>query len=90
MKKQKNKSESKNGAAVIDEPKDQLEPVENRGVDSAEQAEDQGRESSTESQERNREVIEKRAYEIYESRGREDGRALEDWLQAEEEISNRI
>lgn len=30
--------------------------------------------------------IAKRAYELYESRGREDGRALEDWLSAEEEI----
>jgi len=27
-----------------------------------------------------------RAYELYEQRGRQDGYALEDWLQAEREI----
>ncbi len=27
-----------------------------------------------------------RAYEIYEKRGREDGHALEDWLQAQSEL----
>ncbi len=27
-----------------------------------------------------------RAYELYEARGREDGREVEDWLQAEQEI----
>lgn len=27
-----------------------------------------------------------RAYELYQSRGREDGRDLDDWLQAEDEI----
>jgi hypothetical protein len=27
-----------------------------------------------------------RAYEIYEQRGREDGHALDDWLQAEQEL----
>ena len=27
-----------------------------------------------------------RAYEIYESRGKIEGRALEDWLQAQEEV----
>jgi hypothetical protein len=30
--------------------------------------------------------IAERAHEIYQSRGGEDGRALEDWLQAEREI----
>jgi hypothetical protein len=30
--------------------------------------------------------IRRRAYELYEERGREDGRELEDWLRAEEEI----
>ena len=30
--------------------------------------------------------IRRRAYELYEQRGKEDGRDLEDWLQAEEEI----
>jgi len=29
------------------------------------------------------ERIRLRAYELYEARGREDGRALDDWLQAE-------
>jgi Protein of unknown function (DUF2934) len=30
------------------------------------------------------------AYDLYEQRGRGDGRALEDWLQAEAEILRRI
>jgi hypothetical protein len=32
------------------------------------------------------ERIRRRAYELYEQRGREDGFALDDWLQAEAEI----
>lgn len=35
-------------------------------------------------------TIARRAYEIYESRGREDGFALADWLQAERELSVSI
>jgi hypothetical protein len=31
--------------------------------------------------------IRSRAYELYEARGREDGRDLEDWLRAESEIT---
>jgi Protein of unknown function (DUF2934) len=38
----------------------------------------------------NREEIEIRAYEIYQERGREDGHALEHWLAAEEELTNRL
>lgn len=34
----------------------------------------------------NSERIQKRAYELYEARGREGGHDLEDWLQAEAEI----
>jgi Protein of unknown function (DUF2934) len=34
----------------------------------------------------NVEMVQRRAYEIYESRGRVDGAALEDWLQAEHEL----
>ena len=30
--------------------------------------------------------IRRRAYELYEQRGREDGRDVEDWLRAEDEI----
>ena len=30
--------------------------------------------------------VERRAYELYEGRGREDGRDWDDWLQAEREI----
>jgi len=30
--------------------------------------------------------VRRRAYELYEERGREDGHELEDWLRAEEEI----
>ena len=32
------------------------------------------------------EIIQRRAYEIYESRGRGEGAALDDWLQAEHEL----
>ena len=38
-----------------------------------------------ESVERLQKQIRVRAYELYEQRGREDGRDLEDWLQAETE-----
>jgi Protein of unknown function (DUF2934) len=33
--------------------------------------------------------IARRAYELYETRGQEDGHDLEDWLRAEEEITGR-
>jgi hypothetical protein len=33
--------------------------------------------------------IQQRAYELYEQRGRTDGRELDDWLQAECEIKGR-
>lgn len=33
------------------------------------------------------EQIRRRAYELYEQRGREDGRQLDDWLQAESELT---
>lgn len=36
-----------------------------------------------------REQIANRAYEIYENRGREPGRELEDWLAAESELRNQ-
>jgi hypothetical protein len=35
------------------------------------------------------EQIGRRAYELYEARGREDGHDLEDWLRAEQEITGR-
>ena len=35
------------------------------------------------------EVIRQRAYELYELRGREDGHDLDDWLQAELELTRR-
>jgi hypothetical protein len=31
--------------------------------------------------------IRRRAYELYEKRGRDDGHELEDWLQAESEVT---
>ena len=37
-----------------------------------------------------REEVELRAYEIYEERGREEGHALEHWVAAEEELTNRL
>jgi Protein of unknown function (DUF2934) len=33
--------------------------------------------------------IRRRAYELYEERGREEGREVEDWLRAEEEVTSR-
>ena len=33
------------------------------------------------------EQIRRRAYELYEQRGREDGHEVEDWLRAEEEVT---
>lgn len=35
------------------------------------------------------EQIRRRAYELYEQRGREDGRDLDDWLQAESEVTKK-
>ena len=35
------------------------------------------------------ELIEKRAYELYQERGMEDGHDMEDWLRAEEEVTTR-
>lgn len=37
-----------------------------------------------------RERIAKRAYELYEQRGRQDGRELEDWLEAEELVRKEM
>ena len=34
------------------------------------------------------ENIRHRAYQLYEERGREDGRALDDWLRAEAEVNS--
>jgi outer membrane protein TolC len=34
--------------------------------------------------------IAQRAYELYEQRGRQEGRALEDWLQAERELVGAV
>ena len=36
------------------------------------------------------EHIRLRAYELYEQRGRQDGHALDDWLQAEAEVAKKI
>jgi Protein of unknown function (DUF2934) len=36
------------------------------------------------------EIIQRRAYEIYESRGRAEGAALDDWLQAEHELLDEV
>jgi hypothetical protein len=33
--------------------------------------------------------IRRRAYELYEERGREDGHELDDWLRAEEQVKTR-
>lgn len=39
-------------------------------------------------QEDKAERIRRRAYEIYEERGRQDGQEVEDWLRAEQEVSS--
>ena len=36
-----------------------------------------------------REQIRRRAYQLYEQRGRENGRDLDDWLQAESEVTRK-
>ncbi|HEX9666918.1 MAG TPA: DUF2934 domain-containing protein [Thermodesulfobacteriota bacterium] len=36
------------------------------------------------------EMIEKKAYEIYEKRGKEHGKALDDWVEAEMEVKNNM
>jgi len=35
------------------------------------------------------EQVSRRAYELYEARGREDGRDVDDWLQAESELAQQ-
>ena len=35
-------------------------------------------------------IIRQRAYELYEQRGREDGRSQEDWLRAEAEVLGTV
>ena len=35
------------------------------------------------------EQIHRRAYELYEQRGRDDGHELDDWLQAESEVTQQ-
>ena len=35
-------------------------------------------------------LIQRRAYELYESRGKQPGHAQEDWLQAESELKNHL
>ena len=42
---------------------------------------------TTESTSDLQEQIRRRAYELYEQRGREDGGDLDDWLQAESEVT---
>lgn len=45
--------------------------------------------SAEESPRRLEEEIRRHAYELYEQRGRQDGFAEEDWLEAEKEVLNR-
>ena len=45
---------------------------------------------ATESHSNHEEEVRCRAYEIYEARGREAGHDLEDWLQAEAEVSGTV
>ena len=36
------------------------------------------------------ETIRARAYQLYEERGKQDGKDLEDWLRAEEELREKV
>ena len=36
------------------------------------------------------EQVSRRAFELYEQRGREDGHHLDDWLQAESELAQQV
>jgi len=45
---------------------------------------------SAESREQLQERIRQRAYGLYELRGREDGRDLDDWLKAESEVTGKV
>lgn len=47
------------------------------------------RRSARISSEKVREMIGKKAYELYEKRGREDGHDLDDWLEAEKFVKTR-
>ena len=44
---------------------------------------------TTESTRELQEQIRRRAHELYEQRGRQDGHELDDWLQAESEVTQR-
>jgi hypothetical protein len=44
---------------------------------------------TTESTSLLQEQIRRRAYELYEQRGRDDGHELDDWLQAESEVTQQ-
>ena len=44
---------------------------------------------TTESTNELQEQIRRRAHELYEQRGRNDGHELDDWLQAESEVTQR-
>ena len=46
-----------------------------------------GKKESAKSPEQLQEKIRRRAYELYELRGRKDSRDLDDWLKAESEVS---
>jgi len=49
-----------------------------------------GKKGSPESPEQVQERIRQRAYELYERRGREDGRDFDDWLKAESEVTGKL
>ena len=50
-------------------------------------AQTSGRKMSDAQQKATREEIEKRAYQLFEERGCRDGHALEDWIDAERELT---
>jgi len=49
-----------------------------------------GKRGLAESPEQVQEKIQRRAYELYELRGREDGHDLDDWLKADSEVIGNV
>lgn len=66
---------------VVSDQSGRLMPIDPAGINASAEA---VRRNLKHSQE---ELLRRRAYEIYEQRGKEDGRALDHWLQAESELA---
>ena len=49
-----------------------------------------GEDTSAESQQSVENLVRRRAYELFEARGRQPGREAEDWLEAEREVKRHL